>query len=334
MRTGDEYFLDQTGGCTRHSATSRYRTEPEELSSLRVLTRTGGNVTAGTSSEHRAFAEDFKYYCLEVGDRSASFAACANEPNEARADRPKLVRKRSGEVVRPALRLSHRHSRSLPSLCTPIKTVRFEPDMVDIRHFFQSDHASAVSVESSTSIETCPELTAHRSYWDDYNDLSMRPDAWELHLPNFPRDTEIPNSLVRLQNVWLSVDRKSVRGTVVVANLAFQKHVVCRFTFDYWRTVSEVTAEYSWSVCFGGDSAEYDQFKFDIELPDLPDLDSKILLLCVRYSVWDNNHNANFHVAFRRTRMPESKNAGQSQSCTETLIRLYGSKTHSIGLWA
>lgn len=161
----------------------------------------------------------------------------------------------------------------------------------------------------------------------------------ELHLPNFPRDTEILNSLVRLQKVWLSVDRKSVRGTVVVANLAFQKHVVCRFTFDYWRTVSEVTAEYSRSVCSGGDSAEYDQFKFDIELPDLPDLDSKILLLCVRYSVsgqehWDNNHNANFHVAFRRTRMPGSKSAGQSQYSTETLIRLYGSETHSTGLWA
>lgn len=67
----------------------------------------------------------------------------------------------------------------------------------------------------------------------------------EIIISNFPVETPVRKAQpVRLERVWLSNDQKSLVGSVAVANLAFQKLVVCRFTLDYWKTALEVAAEY------------------------------------------------------------------------------------------
>jgi hypothetical protein len=105
-----------------------------------------------------------------------------------------------------------------------------------------------------------------------------------------------------------------------VANLAFHKAVTCRFTLDYWKTTSEIAAEYSHEVRPKETPLGLDRFTFSIKLADTANLASKTLFFCIRYSVngqefWDNNGSANFQVDFRKKHLPQNgKNNFQGAS--------------------
>jgi len=104
-----------------------------------------------------------------------------------------------------------------------------------------------------------------------------------------------------------------------VANLAFNKLVVCRFTFDYWKTTSEVIAEYAHEIRPRFSDIGHDRFQFTIKLSDLANLESKTLYLCIRYNVngleyWDNNNHMNFQVDFRKKSIPQDKGQGSQNA--------------------
>ena len=127
-------------------------------------------------------------------------------------------------------------------------------------------------------------------------------------------------------------------GSILVRNLAFEKHVAVRFTLDDWQTVSEVSAHYvdsfsslpsrfslSPSPSTPGDSTSqrargWDRFSFSIRLEDyVPSLSTRTIWLVARYRVnsthplpgstvcgpggewWDNNRGSNYRVCFRPT---------------------------------
>lgn len=105
--------------------------------------------------------------------------------------------------------------------------------------------------------------------------------------------------------------KKTMLGSVAVANLAFQKSVICRFTLDYWKTTSEVAAEYSNEIRPGETPLGCDRFTFSIKLADTANLESKTLFFCIRYTVkgqefWDNNSSTNFQVDFRKKHLPQN----------------------------
>jgi hypothetical protein len=75
------------------------------------------------------------------------------------------------------------------------------------------------------------------------------PFEWEIRLSNFLADAKQRESWpVRVERVFLSSDNKNLVGAIAVQNLAFQKLVVARFTLDYWKTTSEVAADYNHDV--------------------------------------------------------------------------------------
>jgi hypothetical protein len=100
-----------------------------------------------------------------------------------------------------------------------------------------------------------------------------------------------------------------------VANLAFQKTVTCRFTLDYWKTTSEVVAEYVCEVQPAEQPVSRDRFQFTIKLSDMANLESKTLYFCIRYNVngqefWDNNGGLNFQADFRKKMLPQNGKKG------------------------
>jgi hypothetical protein len=107
---------------------------------------------------------------------------------------------------------------------------------------------------------------------------------------------------------------------VAVANIAFSKAVTCRFTLDYWKTTSEVAADYSHEIRPRETPLGHDRFTFSIKLADTANLESKTLFLCVRYAVngldyWDNNDSSNFQIDFRKKHLPQNgKNNFQGAS--------------------
>ena len=214
--------------------------------------------------------------------------------------KPSLIRKKSGELVRPALRAPsmRRRPSSMPGTPTYSKAVHFQDNGLEhVRHFLQVDRPIAVSAGTSPV----------DSNYDDDNGFPF-PSAfeWEMQLTNFPPDPlQQLTSPVKLEKVYLSTDTKVLIGTVAVRNLAFHKLVVARFTLDYWKTTSEVVAEYNTDVRKRLLADGFDRFTFNIKLEDQANLESKTMLFCVRYNVngqeyWDNNDNLNYQVNFSK----------------------------------
>ena len=226
-----------------------------------------------------------------------------DEPERSRR-KPPMLRKKSGELVRPALRPSsaRRRPSSMPGTPTFSKAVHFDSHLEHVRHFLQVDRPLAVSAGSSP-VEAYDSDTEFPFGEDDK--ARGPPFEWEIVVSNFPTENPLRLSLpVRVERVFLSSDNKTLVGSVAVANLAFNKHVVARFTLDYWKTTSEVVAEYNNDIRAPKVDG-YDRFNFNIRLADQANLEAKTMFFCVKYSVngqeyWDNNNATNFQVDFKK----------------------------------
>lgn len=216
-----------------------------------------------------------------------------------------MVRKKSGELVKPALRASSHRRRPVSAPGTPTypKAVHFNEDMEQVRHFLQVDRPMAVSAGSSP-VEIYDSETDYPFGSD--SEKKAKTIEWEIKLTNFPEDSfNRQVQPVRVEQIYLSKDRKNLIGVVVVANLSFEKYVTARFTLDYWKTTSEVAAEFANVKSKTPFADGFDRFQFCIRLSDLANLQNKTMYLCVRYNVcgqehWDSNAGANYQIDFLR----------------------------------
>ncbi|KAF7187141.1 Protein phosphatase 1 regulatory subunit 3A [Pseudocercospora fuligena] len=228
--------------------------------------------------------------------------------------KPALVRKKSGELVKPALRpSSRRRYSSMPGTPTYSKSVHFNDSDNQTRHFLQVDKPIAVSAGSS------PVETYDSESEFPFNEESGKPAELQIKLSNFPEDTfERRTKPIRVERIFLSSDKTTLVGVCAVQNIAFHKQVVARFTLDYWKTTSEVVAEFN-NDPRSPPTDGCDRFNFHIKLSDQANIDNKTLLLCVRYNVggqefWDNNNNTNYQIDFARAEQPKRQSKKQSQS--------------------
>lgn len=223
----------------------------------------------------------------------------SEEEEEGVRFKPSLVRKKSGELVKPALRpSSRRRYSSMPGTPTYSKSVHFNDSDNQTRHFLQVDKPIAVSAGSSPveSYDSESEFPFH----EDMGKPELQIKVANLTDDDFSRKTKP----IRVERIFLSSDRNTLVGVCAAQNISFQKLVVARFTLDYWKTTSEVVAE------FNNDPRSQindgcDRFIFHIKLSDQANIDSKTLLLCVRYNVggqefWDNNDNTNYQIDFSK----------------------------------
>jgi hypothetical protein len=244
-------------------------------------------------------------------------------------------------------------SRSEPSTPTSHapKNVHF-PDtdigLASIRIFSRSARPAAVSTpddETETEGEEQPS--------NGFPFPKLTPTA-----PTFEMDTAIssvvpvtnhsPRANILIESLTFSSKGTNphLSGTLLVRNLAYEKHVAVRFTLDEWQTISEVRAQYVASIPSlppvfsrsslskttvgdlvgpGVDKCGWDQFSFLIRLEDYAhSLGSRVLWLAARYRVhatylsptdvsgpggewWDNNNGGNYRVAFRAARPTSSR---------------------------
>ncbi|KAK6209894.1 hypothetical protein QIS74_11478 [Colletotrichum tabaci] len=248
---------------------------------------------------------------------SATASESDSDGNNLLDSKPPMVRKKSGELVRPALRpaSARRRPSSMPGTPTFSKAVHFDSHLEHVRHFLQVDRPLAVSAGSSP-VDNYDSDTEYPFPGDERRSARTPPYEWEIVTANHPVDTPIRKSLpVRLERVWLSPDQKNLLGSIAVANLAFQKSVTCRFTLDYWKTTSEVGAEYSHEIRPQEGPVPHDRFTFTIKLSDLANLETKTLFFCIRYNVngqefWDSNNGINFQVDFRKKYLPQNGKRG------------------------
>lgn len=223
-----------------------------------------------------------------------------------------LVRKKSGEILKSALKQNSSDSsvgsltpysdagqprfetRSCPN--TPIcpKYVHFDTQLERVKLFLHDQKPQVVSHDS---------LAVREDDGDEFPPSLEEEKVLKMSLPNFPTYQD-PSSDLYLESLFLSEDRKSIKGVTMCKNIAFQKWVAVRFTLDWWQTTSEVTAVHKESVRGG----TYDRFVFTIKLGDmLHSIEQKTLYLAVRYNaggkeVWDSNGGQNYLVKFIKER--------------------------------
>ena len=260
---------------------------------------------------------DFPRNKFDSPARSQSESDAEDDEDDDLRIKPSLIRKKSGELVRPALRPSsmRRRPSSMPGTPTYSKAVHFQDNSLEhVRHFLQIDRPIAVSAGSSP-VDPCDEETDF-PFGDDQPGTRSPPYDWEIRLTNFPYTIVERGALpVRTERVYLSPDTKTLEGDVVVRNLAFHKLVVARFTLDYWKTTSEVVADYNNDIRKKQAAPDCDLFTFRIKLEDQANLENKTMFFCIRYSVngqdyWDNNNSVNYQVDFSKKFKPQNGKRG------------------------
>lgn len=260
---------------------------------------------------------DFPRNKFDSPARSLSESDVEDDGDDELQLKPSLIRKKSGELVRPALRASstRRRPSSMPGTPTYSKAVHFQDSSLEhVRHFLQVDRPIAVSAGSSP-VDSFDEENEF-PFGEDHSSPQSPPFEWEIRLANFPRlNTERGTLPVRTERVYLSPDTKILQGDVVVRNLAFHKLIVARFTLDYWKTTSEVVAEYNNDVRIKQTAHGCDLFTFRIKLEDQANLENKTLFFCIKYSVngqdyWDNNNSINYQVDFSKKTKPQNGKQG------------------------
>jgi len=255
--------------------------------------------------------------------------AASSESDDDEEDllmKPPLLRKKSGELVKPALRPSSRRRRpsSMPGTPTYSKAVHFNEDIEQVRHFLQVDRPIAVSAGSSPVESFDSESEYPFTYEDRKKSNAIE---WEIRASNFPQDfSDRQHWPVRVEKIFLSTDNTTLVGVVACANIAFQKTVVARFTLDYWKTTSEVIAEFNADVRNKEPNDGWDRFNFNIKLSDLAHLETKTMLLCVRFNSggqehWDNNNMMNYQIDFIKKVAPRKAKQGHGAGTLGSIPR-------------
>lgn len=235
-------------------------------------------------------------------------------------------------------------SKSVPTTPTVAKAVHFDSNLEHVKVFKFKQRPTAVSRDGSpeqTETETEEEKDSFPYIWrKNQNGINSRsnspptnsflgptmqsknspatpqPEMEEqlvLRLPNFPSSTRLSvDREIFLERIFLAEDLRSVKGTVQVRNMSFEKWVAIRYTLDHWATIGEVSAEYSETI----KSGQADRFTFSIKLNELLNWprgsathETKSMFMCLRYTVneaefWDNNEGLNYQLNFRKRQVP------------------------------
>lgn len=296
------------------------------------LSAAARKISHSRSNTDSSALRDYHRSQLDGLSRSSSDSDPEELADDERRKKPVMVRKKSGELVRPALRPSYskRRPSSMPGTPTFSKAVHFDPSLEHVRHFLQVDRPIAVSAGSSPVDSTLDDEGEYP--FPSRTRSASPPFEWEIRLTNFPPETgQGMSGPVQVERVYLSSDNKNLMGAVVVQNLAFHKSVVARFTLDYWKTTSEVVADFCSDVRRKHANNEHDRFVFSIKLEDQTHLENKTLVFCVRYNVhgqefWDNNNAMNYQVLFLKKPVAQGGKNGVRGNSSRPL---YGSRNVS-----
>ncbi|KAL8788703.1 MAG: hypothetical protein Q9213_001517 [Squamulea squamosa] len=295
--------------------------EKPELSSPLPLSASARKISHSRSNTDMSTLLDIPRDVFVTPTRSASESDLDDLDDEESHTRPTPVRKKSGELVKPVLSRGglRRRPSSMPGTPTYSKAVHFDCNSLEnVRTFYHKDRPIVVSTGTSPAEQYASEIEF--PFGEDPATKRAPAYEWEIRLTNFPSETpDRKGKPVRVERIYLSSDNKNLMGAVAVANLAFHKKVVARFTLDYWKTTSEVVADYNSDVRRKLLSDGCDRFVFSIKLEDQAKLEDKTLFFCVRYNVngqeyWDNNNSVNYQVDFAKKPKAEKKQGTQGAS--------------------
>ncbi|KAI9508350.1 putative phosphatase regulatory subunit-domain-containing protein [Russula earlei] len=273
--------------------------------------------------------------------------------------KPSLKSASSSSITDDMAASASRHARAQSMPATPAfgpKNVHFkekDDGLETVRLFRRTGKPVSVSKPTSdTETETEPEPSAFPFPRISTNNFGSSASSLSeiANSSPIPASNPSPYANIHIESIALPPARPPVlRGTVLVRNIVFEKHVSVRFTLDDWTTVSEVFATYTGPVAAletlaganqgktvgdligsSGGASQWDRFSFAIKLEDYEAfLWQRTLFLVIRYSApglgefWDNNSGDNYRITFRPysgLAQPERKRGSSAPSMAPFLL--------------
>ncbi|GMK53730.1 hypothetical protein CspeluHIS016_0103160 [Cutaneotrichosporon spelunceum] len=244
-------------------------------------------------------------------------------PVRHRPSSDRMVRKKSGEMLKPALKnrsmstpdlgrggpqdVSSK-SKSSHNLRERTKSVRFDDgELESVVLFLRSQRPNAVAKAVDEGYSPVDGDDEHERDLSDYVHFRTRrngaprgpgrADQTEFQLETCNAVPRVrldfgPGTQGLLKDEYVVLERiemcqpLGLRGSVLVRNIAFEKWVAVRFTLDDWQTISEVSASHASQIPAGTTGDEgWDRFRFNIKLEDYRrKLEDRKFQLCVRYN--------------------------------------------------
>lgn len=157
-------------------------------------------------------------------------------------------------------------------------------------------------------------------------EIAANERVWKLASKYPPReDSELLKLLkhnnVVLESVNIKKDNNGVlNGTIKVRNLAYEKHVFIRITYDRWMSYADIKAEYMQPKEMNSTKHyQYDTFFFRTEIPTsamrFGVIEFSVCFRCNSNEYWDNNGGINYRLTADLTKEnPESFKDSNEQS--------------------
>ncbi|XP_062827778.1 protein phosphatase 1 regulatory subunit 3B isoform X1 [Anolis carolinensis] len=162
---------------------------------------------------------------------------------------------------------------------------------------------------------------------DDFVMDFVQPSADYLDFRN-----RLQAEYVCLENCMLK--DKAIVGTVKVRNLAFEKAVKIRMTFDTWKTFTDYPCQYVKDTYAGSDK---DTFSFDVSLPQRVQpherIEFAVCYECDGKVYWDSNKGLNYRIVRAELKSVRGMSHPQGDPSFGIAFDQFGSPRCSYGLF-
>jgi Carbohydrate/starch-binding module (family 21) len=212
------------------------------------------------------------------------------------------VRKLSLKIRMPSLYLSKAYIksgilRSSQKKMNKKKSLTFSPTIETVCHFAKFTPANNISKLDRTNIPDCGDYDL-----PSISSSFLIPQFWSIRSKSSSCLTQFQNIVLDTVNVSHG---KMLRLSVLVRNIAYEKNVTMRFTWDAWETYEDVQATYDMSVAPDMDGyTGLDRFTItmdlnthNFEITSTAQMDFAFRYIAAGEEYWDNNGSENHKVS-------------------------------------
>lgn len=218
-----------------------------------------------SNNRRNRFDSEFNNIYTTTGDDIRSCLMAKSEE-----DHREGVKKRVWFADDKGLALTHVKIMSEPSNCPPRWTDEFLAQVT-----------KGIKPNPMSDIQWVPQFSQPASNYLEFRD-------------------KLQQKCVSLENVFVREGDDIITGTVKVKNIAFDKEVFLRITFDKWSSSQDVPATFVPSgveAC----ASQYDTFSFSISIPPsaakFEEVEFCVCFKCSGTEYWDSNSGSNYKLA-------------------------------------
>ncbi|KAM6053988.1 protein phosphatase 1 regulatory subunit 3D [Chlamydotis macqueenii] len=160
--------------------------------------------------------------------------------------------------------------------------------------------------DPSIPLHVLSRLSINSDLWYSSSDLEF---TMQCLVPDFQQPADCMDFSSRLQEQQVCLERVAssdlgLSGTIQVRNVAFEKRVSVRYTFNQWKSLHEVCAHWHNSIPEKNGQDQVDVFTFFLPVPPFLLQVCSVVQFAARYQVngqeyWDNNRGKNYSLTCR-----------------------------------